>query len=32
MHQLERVKGIGPATVRSLRPLIVVEGETREAD
>lgn len=29
---LERVQGIGPGLVKSVRPLVIVEGETRDAD
>ena len=29
---LERVRGIGPKLVQSLRPLVTVDGETRDAD
>jgi competence ComEA-like helix-hairpin-helix protein len=30
VDDLEKVRGIGPGTLESLRPLVVVEGETRK--
>jgi DNA uptake protein ComE-like DNA-binding protein len=30
--ELARVRGIGPSLVESLRPLVIVEGDTRDAD
>ena len=32
VEDLERVQGIGPGTMTSLRPLVVVKGETRKRD
>lgn len=32
VDDLDRVQGIGPGKMKSLRPLVVVEGETRKRD
>lgn len=32
VDELERVRGIGPGLVESLRPLVIVDGDTRDAD
>lgn len=32
VDELDRVRGIGPSLVQSLRPLVTVEGDTRDAD
>ena len=32
VDELERVRGIGPSLVKSLHPLVTVEGDTRDAD
>ncbi len=32
VDELDRVRGIGPSLVDSLRPLVTVEGDTRDAE